>query len=80
MSNWEFSRYRVMAWIRSDLCRETYLRPLNHFSELCGNSELGYTCQQLRVKMLMCVSVGDMSCEVVFGSRVGLSESPWFRA
>jgi hypothetical protein len=44
------------------------------FSELCGNSELRCTCQQLRVKMLMCVSVGNMSCddEVVFGSRAGL--------
>jgi hypothetical protein len=42
------------------------------FSELCGNSELRCTCQQLRVKTLMCVSVGIMSCEVVFGSRAGL--------
>jgi hypothetical protein len=40
------------------------------FSELCGNSELGYTCQQLRVKMLMCVSTGNMSCEVEFRSKV----------
>ncbi len=43
------------------------------FSELCGNSELRYTCQQLRVKMLMCVSTGNMSCEVEFRSKVQCS-------
>lgn len=37
-------------------------KPPEAFSEICDNHELGCTCQQLRVKMLMCVSVGDMSC------------------
>jgi hypothetical protein len=30
MSKLEFSRYCVMALMRSDLCLETYLSPLSH--------------------------------------------------
>jgi Nuclear transport factor 2 (NTF2) domain len=60
MSNWEFSRYRVMACMRSDLCRETYLRPLSHCQSCVATPELRCTCQQLRVNTLMCVSAGDM--------------------
>lgn len=40
------------------------LKTPESFSALCGNSKVRYTCQQLRVKTLMCVSVGNMSCKV----------------
>jgi hypothetical protein len=46
------------------------------FSERCGNSELRCTCQQLRVKMLMCVSVGDMSCGDVVLATQSRAEAP----
>ena len=64
MSNWVFSRYREMAWTRSALCWETYLRPLSRRFQTLVTTQLVWSYQQLRVNTLMRVSAEDMSCEV----------------